>query len=373
MKRLVLFSVYDDVGIIDDYVFYLLEKLHMISSELFVILNMQVNESTKSKLLMHADRVICRENYGFDAGAYRDAIVKNIGYKCIKEYDEIVLCNDTFWGPLVSFEYMIQKMSDVSCDCWGINYVDINLFGHIQAYFMVFRKSIISSGFLFNYFNEEIDSHTNDIQKVIGTFEARFTRKIKDAGYVVGSLLQVNNLDIYRCQIELMYKFGFPIIKKKVFNNEYNPNIGQMKKILEIINNNYDYDVNLILQTVKRKNLLLYEKSDHINEENIYYKSPTLTERELISFIADADRIYIYGNGLWAKRLYWTYLRNEEKFAGFIISDEFWKEENSYYDDKPIIKKSDYAKDGKIIIAVSKQNMGSIDIDIMMDSELSIF
>ena len=44
--------------------------------------------------------VFCRENIGYDAGAFKDALCTLIGWDTVYDYDELVLVNDSFLGPL---------------------------------------------------------------------------------------------------------------------------------------------------------------------------------------------------------------------------------------------------------------------------------
>ena len=46
----------------------------------------------------YVDSVFCRENIGYDAGAFKDALCTLIGWDTVYEYDELILVNDSFFG-----------------------------------------------------------------------------------------------------------------------------------------------------------------------------------------------------------------------------------------------------------------------------------
>ena len=50
----------------------------------------------------YTNEIIIRENSGFNAGAYADVIVKVLDDE-IRDWDELVLCNDIFFGPWLSY------------------------------------------------------------------------------------------------------------------------------------------------------------------------------------------------------------------------------------------------------------------------------
>ena len=120
-KRLGAFLFYDKDGIVGDYIDYLLEKMNEHLDKLIVICNGEVNEEGKDRLKVFATEMIFRENEGFDAGGWKHLFTKHLSRDELLAYDEIVLFNDSFFGPVYPLEEMFSEMESRSVrDFWVI-------------------------------------------------------------------------------------------------------------------------------------------------------------------------------------------------------------------------------------------------------------
>ena len=72
MNRIGVFVFYDERGFVDDYVCYLLNSIQEIVKRLIIITNGIVKNFGYEKLKQYSDTIFVRENYGYDAGAYKD-------------------------------------------------------------------------------------------------------------------------------------------------------------------------------------------------------------------------------------------------------------------------------------------------------------
>lgn len=109
MKRLGIFVFYDKDGIVDNYIDYLLEDLSKSLSDLIIVVNGILNDNGKKIFLRYTDRIVIRKNIGFDAGAYVDILLNYIGQENLKKWDELILCNDTFYGPFIPFSDIFAR------------------------------------------------------------------------------------------------------------------------------------------------------------------------------------------------------------------------------------------------------------------------
>jgi rhamnosyltransferase len=136
--RLGIFSFYNKWGIVGDYVEYLLTDLTR--DRTIIVVNGNLNEPGKNRFERFSNEIIIRENRGFDGGAYADVICNYLSEEVIREYDELVLCNDTFYGPFVHFDEMFKSMEAKKFDFWGINeeMYGAGIIGeHICSFFLV--------------------------------------------------------------------------------------------------------------------------------------------------------------------------------------------------------------------------------------------
>ena len=156
MKRLSIFFFYDGDGIVDRYIDCFLQELKKNSEHLLVVCNGKLEPEGEKLIRKSADDLLIRENKGFDIWAYKSGL-EYLTWEKVAQYDELVLCNFTCFGPLYPFAEMFEKMSAKDVDFWGItkfNKVDYDPFGtvvynylpdHLQSNFLVARKKLFTS------------------------------------------------------------------------------------------------------------------------------------------------------------------------------------------------------------------------------------
>ena len=104
----------------DDYVLHTLSSLRTHAEHIFVVSNGELDDHNRGRLESVADRVWARENIGFDVWAYKEAM-EVCGEARLAEFDEIVLMNCTFFGPVGSFDDLFERMdARTDLDFWGI-------------------------------------------------------------------------------------------------------------------------------------------------------------------------------------------------------------------------------------------------------------
>ena len=275
-KRLGVFIFYDKDGIVDDYVLYLLKSLKEAVEDIIVVSNCSLKESEKEKFKMFTDKIKIRENIGLDAGAFKDTFMEYQEY--FKTFDELILMNDTFYGPFVPFKDIFADMATKDIDFWGLtaNYESPDGFGylpdhvipnHIQTFFLALRKNVLESDAFNNYWKNYNIKKMNSFEKVVTKHEVYFTHYLEQAGFKWDIYTDLSN---YRSQnIEENYNYyayasydlikncRCPFIKRKNFVFErsdalYLTNGEDNKKSLEYIKNNTDYDVNMIYKNLTR-------------------------------------------------------------------------------------------------------------------------
>lgn len=289
MNRMAILAIYDRDGIVDDYITYLLSELKLVTNTIVVVANGYLREESISALKAYSDIFIQRENVGFDAGAWKCAICQ-LGNK-IDDYDELVLLNDTFYGPLYPFEIIFQKMKYRQIDFWGLtahgyspdNY-HLSPYGycpkHIQSYFLVIRKNMLHSEEFHKYWANL--PTFNSFEETVCKNEYVFTKTFEDLGYIWDTYIDCSDLDadgkVDHCinnyafnQYELL-KRGFPILKRKNISFEYsmvlNFNNGDdYRKSIEYIRQNTSYDCSMIFKNSCR----LYHLFDIYNNLGLTY------------------------------------------------------------------------------------------------------
>ena len=331
-KRLCVFSFYDEKGCVDDYVFFLLQEIKPFLKKIIIVINGEINECARKTFSLFTDGIYIRENKGFDAGAYRHILLHCVTEEELKSYDEIIFCNNTFFGPLYPFAEIFMKANRMNRDFWGLTgYADV-VFSHIQSFFLVFGKKIIDRGFLTEYFRYYIDENTDDISIVYCQFETGlFDYLTRKCQMTYGIIAELYDLDMYLDSYRCLTQDKVPVIKKKVFNNMVDcPE--NVWRTISYIKYYTSYDVRLILDYLSRVYSYNINFSEILPPETYPFPPkmgmpvPCCSDVDIENFL-QGGTYYIYGAGIYAYKAYWRYAREIDGLKGFVVSD--------YVTDKP--------------------------------------
>lgn len=275
MKRLGIFVFFDKDGVVDGYVTYLLAQIKTVLDRLVVVSNVPLPIKEREKLLCSTGDYFERENRGFDAGAYKDALCDFIGWSEVQKYDELVLLNDTFYGFFYPVETMFDKMMKSVSDFWGITlHYEIpqaELPEHVQSYFLVIRNKMLRSEVFEKWWNEL--NYPADFSQAVRSFEIAFSVFFLSKGFVYSSYVDVTewetdkNFDftVYR-QYRLLSEFGCPILKRKNISTRNLDFLNDAAKSLQYVNENTGYNVNLIWENIIRLyDISMLHKNFHFN------------------------------------------------------------------------------------------------------------
>lgn len=347
LKRLVIMAIYCPYGQFERYKVQLIDGIRSYADDLYVVCNGEISESAYSHLEQSADHVMVRANIGFDAGAYKDVI----SLVPMDEYDELLLMNDTFYGFFYSLdEFFIKVKENERIDFWGLTKHTkgegpIGSFEeHIQSYFLLIKARMLHSKDFKQFWSEL--SYPETYQEAIRNFETRFTPYFKAKGFQYAAYCNLMDIGIedrdtlspyLYYPLELLQLLRCPVLKAKP--RFYMKNFSMTKKILDYIDENLGYDVDLI-----------YE---HI-EKNMIDKN-SFNTHELQKFFSTYKRIYIYGHGKVAQNLR-VYLEYRKwKYEGFIVSEKKENEEGvvEYKDMK-------FEKTDGIILALGRKALREV-------------
>lgn len=286
VKRYAVYVFYDKNGIVDEYNDVFLKGLKKVATHLLVICNGEMCEEGRKRLEAIADEVICRKNEGYDVTAYKEGIL-HPGFSKLCQYDEVIICNDTMYGPLYPFEEMFDSMKERDLDFWGItnfHEVPFDPFGtveygylpkHVQSFFMVFRKSLTESQDFQKFWTGFPKIH--GYEEAIGNYEAVFTKKFADKGYKWAVYADSEDLEGYTFDplrdfpMYLVEEKRCPVIKKRSFYHEYGEALERSggeatRDVLDYIDKNLDYDCGLIWKNLLRtQNMADLKKRLHLN------------------------------------------------------------------------------------------------------------
>ena len=315
LSRLGIFVFFDPQGIVDRYVSHLLLSLRPNFEKIVVISNGQLEQQQADKLQSVCDEVFFRENKGLDAAAFKQGFVSFCGWEQVEKYDEVVLMNDTFFGPIHSFDDMFDEMACKELDFWGISagyrqqdgwkWTELGYIPeHIQTFFVAFRKQMVCSKVFRDYW-ENYDDSLSAFRDVVSRHEMVMTKYFQDHGFRwdiyadtkrYQSPYKEENFNLYFYHAnEMLQNMRFPILKRKVLSADisdvmYLCDLGDARAALEYITRNSEYDSNLIWDNILRLHNIrdLYDTL-HLNYvlPSSSVQVPTINQAALVFYVTN--------------------------------------------------------------------------------------
>jgi lipopolysaccharide biosynthesis protein len=194
-RRLVLFAHYDVNNIVSDPDLYLTRELATVCSDLVFVTNSVLSVDEMKKLRPFCSQLLARNNTGFDFAAWRDAI-ETLGWNALRSYDEVVLANNSCYGPIFPISEMFSAMTKKPCDFWGVTgfpraenspraeaafLLDRTIPAHLQSYFLVLKANVVGSE-AFAQFWRRVENGDNFLQ-VVARYEIQLTETLARAGF----------------------------------------------------------------------------------------------------------------------------------------------------------------------------------------------
>ena len=265
MKRIAFYLFWDKDGIVDRYVPYCLEKLREHVDHIVVISNGALGAPGRAMLEAVADDVWERENVGFDVWGYKEGLAR-FGYERLGEFDELILLNYTFFGPIFPFSEMFEKSEGWDVDFWGISehgetrpHPFANkavLPKHIQSHWFAVRKPMLTSDAFREYWDTMpmITSYSQSVDM----HEARFAKHFNELGFTEAVLLREADypgLNPILDDVVQLTGDRCPILKRRTFFHSPlylsdHAIIG--RDVIDVIEKTSDYPLDLVWENVAR-------------------------------------------------------------------------------------------------------------------------
>ena len=319
IKRLGIFVFYDAVGKVDLYVEKLLQSILPELNKLVIVVNGKLLNEEKQKLKKYSSSIFIRENIGFDAGAYKDAFLFFLSDEDWEQWNEVVLFNDTFYGPIFPWNRVWRRMSgEKKASFWGLSrYLKSNekkcdYPNHIQSYFLVCRRELILSRYFWDFW-KKLEYPMSRLEAT-ENFEIYFSTYFEEKGFESIAYIDVCEAAkqftskgslYYEKAYELLNTLQFPIVKRKALSVV---NSIEAQQTLVYINEQTDYDIKFICVHLKR-----------LAEEN---RIGLFNPIRLKHFYSTHKKIYIFGYGKYGKNVAAYFDYRNWIYEGFIVSEK---------------------------------------------------
>jgi lipopolysaccharide biosynthesis protein len=178
-SRLCLFAHFDPQGRIDPTVTYYLQALRAAGFDVVLV-------SSSPTLVaedVEATRPLCRDifhrtNVAMDFGAWHDAVLRLADD--VARCEELLLANDSVYGPLVPLAPIIATMRAGDNDFWGMT--DCHVLGqHLQSYFLLLRRPVLLSSTFKRFWQEFVFFRNKD--NIIRDYEVGLTARLAADGF----------------------------------------------------------------------------------------------------------------------------------------------------------------------------------------------
>ncbi|MDE8349247.1 MAG: rhamnan synthesis F family protein [Acidocella sp.] len=176
--KVVLFMHFDRYGNVRPQLLHYMRELTRNGREVVFVTNAgKLNAKAMAALQEVCVAVIIRKNQGYDFGAWRDAIEHFALPQANTE--EVILANDSVFGPLWPLDAMLAKIDYTKADIWGLT-DSWQVRYHLQSFFLAFGKTALQSKAFAKFWGSvrPVPSKTY----IVKTYEVGITQKMAKGG-----------------------------------------------------------------------------------------------------------------------------------------------------------------------------------------------
>ena len=193
-ERVCLFSHFDLDNKIDTHVINYLSALKAEGFKIvFITSNLQLDNTSIDAIQTICSSLIYRENKGYDFAGW--ALSLRL-FPSLYNADEVLMCNDSVYGPLRSLSPIFDKMNEAPCDFWGVT-ESLEVEWHLQSYFLVFKKTALSSS-IFRQFWMAVKA-LSEKTELIHAYEVPMARLLANGGLRPGVLVALEDVSSVVC------------------------------------------------------------------------------------------------------------------------------------------------------------------------------
>lgn len=187
MRTACIFAHYDRKGEVEDYVLYYLRELQKLVDHLLFVTTASLSEPAVSVLNATGVKVLQRENVGYDFFSYK-AGIETLE---LTEFDELVLCNDSVYGPFFELDTIFEEMRARGAGFWGLT-DSYDYSRHLQSYFLVFGNDALHS-VTFEQFWSSVEALSDKVE-IIRRYEVGLSKAFAESGVVLEALAPAENV-----------------------------------------------------------------------------------------------------------------------------------------------------------------------------------
>lgn len=175
-QRIAILAQYDPDKGIPSHVRLHLQGLRPVVDRLILVSNSPIDFESNRFAEGICDRVLVRQNSGWDFGGWRDVI----GTEDLTRFDRVILTNSSVIGPLFPLGPIFKEIEARDPDIWGM-VSSKNKGLHLQSYFLSASAKVVASDAWRSFWDSVEDF--DDKNKVIRRYEVGFSKAMSSAGF----------------------------------------------------------------------------------------------------------------------------------------------------------------------------------------------
>ncbi len=242
--KICLFAHFDPSNKIREYVILHLSELKKLDFEIIFISTSSLNSSEIEKISSLASCIVQRENIGYDFGSWV------IGLNLIKDKNakEVILTNDSIYGPFSDLKLNYLEMQKKNLDLWGLT-DSFEVRYHIQSYFLCINEKILNDKRFWDWLNNFYYYRSEFKTLIVNKYEIGISRFLLSLNYKIGAFISYYDLiekldekEISNRSLESVFKnptlnlweilileYNFPYLKRNLLTSQ---RISSYKRIL---------------------------------------------------------------------------------------------------------------------------------------------
>ena len=273
-KRIAMYVIFDKDGILDGFRKYYLQELRKEVDCIVGVVQGNLTSESFRELEELTDDIFVRENTGLLTYAWIEGI-KHIGWDKLAEYDELLMLNDSFFGPFFPLKDFFDACEHSEADFYGvmrifelksIKKVDDHCFKHgylrgSVCYFYVIKEKLLHSEEFKMYWSQKPEIKKLSDTNFFNEFD--FYDFVVDSGFKVETYQNDSLRNYYYDNLtHNMYKLvknnKIPYARIRPFisdlkNHSMHIGYGQdVRNTIEYIDKKTEYDVNLMWDYILR-------------------------------------------------------------------------------------------------------------------------
>lgn len=178
--RTVVYAHYDPAHRVAPYVRYAVERLMSCADRLVFVSASDLPSGETGWLAPYPATLMVRANAGLDFASYRDGLLQ----LPIRAGEEIVLANDSVYGPFFELGDIFATMSGRLAPAWSLTRSE-EIAEHMQSYFLCFGAEVVASRAFWDFWRGcAVLERKRDI---ILDYEVGLSRSLQQAGFTIDS------------------------------------------------------------------------------------------------------------------------------------------------------------------------------------------